>query len=129
MKQFKNYDREFKSAKITHPEQIRQLEMDAEDPAYDAWPFPMPVLAANGREVDEAVYGVDCRDWQKFRVSLKGLPTRVKIMRLTRRWIVNEQHRTSLSLREYCVEQVRMQNYIGALRRGGLLDRGYRVVK
>ena len=58
-------------------------------------------------------------DWQRFRRSLKGLQTKVKLQRL------------ELYLTQGVTEarQIRVDNYINALKRGGFLNMDLEIVK
>lgn len=59
-------------------------------------------------------------DWQKVRLSLKGLPTHEKLGILHaywKKWYVGH----------YCVAEIQVGNYLGALRRGGQLDSQNRI--
>lgn len=58
--------------------------------------------------------------WQRFRESLKGLPTEDKLDKLD--WWLQE-HRGSRKA------DVQVSNYINALRRGGQLDYANRVTE
>lgn len=80
------------------------------------WTYP--VRQWSQQEVKEAVYEADgYEDWQKFRVSLKGQSTQVKLHRLAAR----RQAATQMSPRNRTLEMCRIDNYIGALKRGGQL--------
>lgn len=63
------------------------------------------------RRVAEAV---DDEDWQRFRVSLKGLPTAEKLRRLRLAYLerYNEEE----------VMRIRVDNYLKALARGGQVE-------
>jgi len=79
-----------------------------------------------------AVYEAPGADeWQKFRVSLKGLTTREKLYALMWYWEVHiavgaGSHK---SPEDWSREIIRVNNYLGALKRGGQLDSALRVVK
>lgn len=76
-----------------------------------------------------AVYEApDTEEWQKFRVSLKGLSTREKLFCLGWYW---DYHVSPSILRTYTVrfELIRVNNYLGALKRSGHLDSNLKVVK
>lgn len=77
-------------------------------------------------EVQTAVYGVpSSEEWQKFRVSLKGLTTKEKLYCLMWRWIHHSHYQEPM---EKYHELVRIQNYLGALVRGGQLSDDWRIV-
>jgi hypothetical protein len=70
-------------------------------------------------------------EWQQFRVSLKGLTTREKIYALLWYWDahVAPGAGASISVEAWSREIIRVNNYLGALKRGGQLDSALRVVK
>lgn len=95
-------------------------------------------VAHTNKDIRYAVYeGIGFEDWQKFRVSLKGCSTAMKLARLEWRWhyfteycgecdaagklIVSEELRN--------LEHIRIDNYIYALRRGGQLDAEFCIAK
>jgi hypothetical protein len=69
----------------------------------------------------------DFLEWQVFRVGLKGLPTKHKLYRLNELWENSLGERSTLQ----AGMSIRIDNYIGALVRGGLLsnDGKYTVLK
>jgi hypothetical protein len=92
----------------------------------DKW---IPELYRPGR--DEIQFAVDSREWQEFRLSLKGLPTEVKLDRLHH--YLYTQGRSSGSQQEDdeadLKREIRVANYLAALRRGGLLNIHNEVVR
>lgn len=58
--------------------------------------------------------------WQKFRLSLKGIPTEQKLDKLKEWQADHEWDRYS---------RVQVQNYVNALKRGGQLDMFGHVLK
>jgi len=64
---------------------------------------------ATHQQIDKAV---SSDDWQKFRVSLKGLSTSTKLQKLSN-WVVKKHNSKRAKLQA--------SNYRGALRRGGQL--------
>ena len=76
--------------------------------------WPHEVCSVTVSEIREAI---EDPDWQSFRLSLKGIPTTDKLIRLDR------YRKTGFNR----VVQVRIDNYINALKRGGQLDTGGRV--
>lgn len=83
-------------------------------------------------EIREAVYfGEGFENWQKFRVSLKGFSTMVKLARLHYRyfWMDNCHKIEEISDTQAKLEIVRIDNYLNALKRGGQLGRFWEVVK
>lgn len=77
--------------------------------------------------VADAVYTSEgAPEWQRFRVALKGLETWEKLAFLEARWDIYVKDDIMSS---QAVERIRINNYIGALRRGGQLDDKFNVVK
>lgn len=79
------------------------------------WPHSVEPIGA--QEITR--YCVNDPEWQKFRLSLKGLPTTEKLDKLDAWYGLPSQasRRT----------RVQVDNYINALRRGGQLDLGNNV--
>lgn len=144
-KDFKDYDRAFSAEDIKEcrrkylvkdvdTKQLATLD-DIEGIRFWAHGYVQP----DQRDVQYAVYTAESHmDWQLFRVSLKGLSTKHKLKMLYNRWA-----RFMCDLFDYgmfsrnaesewdrrALEWVRINNYIGALRRGGQLDARLQVVK
>lgn len=72
-------------------------------------------------------------DWQRFRVSLKGLTTPEKLFCLSWWWcrrVAGREMISDSSVNKYTeINKIRVNNYLGALKRGGQLDKDLRVVK
>ena len=66
-------------------------------------------------EVSEIKPAISDPEWQRFRLSLKGLSTETKLERLAQ-WPIRDRQ-----------DQVRVWNYLNALKRGGQLDLDGRV--
>jgi hypothetical protein len=70
--------------------------------------------------------------WQRFRLSLKGLPTHEKLRKLELWWDEltdgNFTHESQMATLKKIVE-VQVGNYLGALRRGGQLDADNQIRK
>ncbi len=121
-KEFKNWDKVFSKEEIAecrkkyiHPTEALEWVKDYKQP--------------NADEVRWAVYeGPGHREWQLFRVSLKGLSTSDKLYGLKRYFdsIMHNLQRTEEE-QQLCV--IRVNNYVGALRRGGLLNADFEIVK
>lgn len=76
-------------------------------------------------QIADAVYTSDGHEeWQRFRVAMKGLSTEDKLAFLEARWDIYVKDNI-MDTRE--VESIRINNYIGALRRGGQLDDKFHV--
>jgi hypothetical protein len=92
---------------------------------------PRRGVTAGSRRIAEAV---DNEEWQKFRVSLKGLSTVQKIAKLEWYWFDYYLHSDEVprDMRDWhgesfditCDVCVRIDNYIKALARGGQLWAG-----
>lgn len=124
-KEFKDFDKEFAMFKRTlmfWEEKIQQPwpELAAFSHQFDSW--KMPVESWTQEQVKTAVYEcADSLEWQKFRVSLKGFSTREKLVRLA-------YYRQYKGL--YNQVKCRVDNYIGALVRGGCLKPDtYEIIK
>lgn len=74
------------------------------------WPEEIGTLGT-----DEIKPAISCPVWQRFRLSLKGLATEEKLERLAQ-WPIRDR-----------ADQVRVWNYLNALKRGGQLDLQGRV--
>ena len=69
--------------------------------------------------------------WQILRIRLKGKPTHTKLQMLQDYWCMNQFNRVRGKGRfesSWAVE-VQVGNYLGALRRGGQLDKNNQVRK
>jgi hypothetical protein len=84
---------------------------------------PRQGVTASSRRIAQAV---DDEEWQKFRVSLKGKPTWVKLEKLRQYWHGNLHGHVVREPRDYadCDFCIRVDNYIKALCRGGQLQSG-----
>lgn len=69
-------------------------------------------------------YESDAEDWQRFRVSLKGLTTREKLYCLMHTWLECVDKDLPTRFRA----EVRINNYLGALVRGGQLNGKLEVI-
>ena len=116
-KEFKEYDKMFKTGKDSD---LSQVELE-EAKKITKWEFM--VQHHTMQTVREAVYLMeDHMDWQEFRVSLKGQSTHVKLYRLAKRYRVAQK----LGIWQ---DIVRVDNYIGALKRGGQLNMNLEIMK
>lgn len=90
------------------------------------WPFQ--VMPYTTSEVTE--FCVRDQEWQKFRLTLKGVPTFKKLEMLNMRRDANIKA-NSHKLEVYVDRrhQVQIDNYINALKRGGQLNMDLEVVK
>lgn len=124
MKLFKTYEHQFKDAFRT-PDEIRALDQ-AGSMAIEGWAHS--VRCWTTEQVRYAAYSApDFEQWQRFRISLKGLTTRAKLLCLAQRVIskvISEPDQIVVEL-EWC----RIDNYINSMRRGGQLDSDYKVIR
>ena len=96
----------------------------------DRWPFVGP---AGFDHATVKRYCVDTShkevaEWQRVRLSMKGVPTHEKLGILKAWWDKHEKRACGGTVEDYfyyCFVQV--YNYLGALRRGGQLDANNRV--
>lgn len=120
-KEFKEYDKKFSRLTATALSTIEKTEgvVDSERIARcNRWPHE--VRDWDQDTVQYAVYQAPrAEEWQMFRVSLKGLDTKTKLFCLD--WYL--EHST------YEFTPVRVDNYIGALVRGGQLNCRLEVVR
>lgn len=99
----------------------------------DSWPYLDKFTEDYSQSsIRFAVYeAAGAEDWQKFRVSLKGLTTREKIYALGWYWDTHIAPGAGAykSVNEWSHQVMRINNYLGALKRGGQLDSQLRVIK
>jgi hypothetical protein len=122
---FKDYNKKFSKEQIGACRQrwLYNGSSHAERMSYTSW--PLTVLRWAQWQVQEAVYLTDDHEeWQLFRVSMKGLSTSEKLYMLHNRYITLD-----LDNNQNWVDHCRIDNYIGALVRGGQLDSNYKVLK
>lgn len=70
--------------------------------------------------IDIIKYAVNNYEWQQFRLSLKGISTFDKLTELSK-WLT--QHDDSHEA------QVQVDNYLGALKRGGQISADGKILK
>lgn len=90
------------------------------------------VYAYSHDQVKAAVYlADDAETWQWYRVSLKGWSTKIKLYRLYRYLTraANAWHDDRISLEQFTIEKIRVANYLGALVRGGQIDKDGFILK
>lgn len=131
-KEFKEWDKKFSASQIRAERdrwgaKIRQIHItrDRWDMIVDSWVQSF---------VQQCVYHeADVANWQLFRVSLKGLETWEKLTRLKvwyHEYCFLRSTETEEQLRQWKVNKCRIDNYIGALVRGGQLSTlDYKVLK
>lgn len=83
----------------------------------ESWSYP---------QVEFAIYNApDALNWQLFRVSMKRLDTYEKLAML---YSYYQGEFEGQPLEKQAIEKCRIDNYILALRRGGLLNQNYEVI-
>lgn len=123
--EFKDFDKKYAymlKEGVATPEELRMIEI--KDCSY--WPAIYGRnLTCSQDHIRRCVYEYEgAEEWQRFRVGLKAVNTRVKILRLER--VCTGAIRIPGG---DVLNRIRVVNYIGALRRGGQLDANFRVVK
>jgi len=149
-KEFKDFDDTYRKlmGKVLAGENGITLQIRAKE--IEGWDYADEIVLWSNKEIREAVYESATADaWQQFRVSLKGFSTAMKLARLENRYLAIREkvraayekadgERKMLALWEVYTESLaveeirekcRIDNYIGALRRGGQLDAGFRIRK
>jgi hypothetical protein len=86
-----------------------------------AWPYPNRIEKGYSPDMVRAFCMQD-PEWQKLRISMKGIPTHEKLVKLRSWW---HTHAREAALRT----EVQVGNYLGALRRGGQLNDDNQVRK
>lgn len=129
--EYKRYDRMYKPLMGTALKTIEKVkgkipkehinEFDCWDPA--VWG---PYETYSQEKVNWAVYNAEgFEEWQKFRVSLKGHSTKEKLFCLASYYA----NHLGKSDREEDLMKIRVNNYLGALIRGGLLNSNLVVIR
>lgn len=137
-KEYKTYDKKYRSLmKTNYSTEACIEEMLFESKFITGWKYLDALLYTwNAEAIRLAVYLIEepridkkftAEEWQKFRVSLKGQSTWMKLARLKERYERNVLVNTQPTIRN--IERIRICNYISALRRGGYLDSNYEVVR
>lgn len=128
MKEFKEFDKKYSASKG----KLMGYELSMQRSGnfdirraviFTGWGYA--VGQYTNEEIRHAVYFAEgAEDWQEFRVSQKGFSTKEKLYRLEKRWLHYCSGETSYPNQEVLskLEQLRINNYIGALVRGGQLS-------
>ena len=128
-KAFKEWDKQFKAAELRIERQI-WLGNDRITGLEDRW--INKVESWDMKFIRFCVYEADdVENWQRFRVALKGLSTHEKLLMLRRRFekYKDSIHVTSQGYPFARVEKCRVDNYLGALVRGGQLNSDHEIVR
>lgn len=126
-KRFKEYDKKYKEYEATFfdYEGLSWNTVHTITDEIKGWEWPIDSYTVEYTEF--AVYhAATHEDWQKFRVSLKGCSTQLKILRLEKRLF---RANALECIAEEKLEHCRIANYIRALRRVGILNSSYRIVQ
>jgi len=108
---FRDYNNMFTKEQLQHT-RAKWLDQYFSPDDYTGWPFTVGTWSQ--KEIQYAVYEAEgFLEWQEFRVSMKGCTTHEKLYMLDR-WLF-VKGRTSW------LQKCRVDNYIGALVRGGQL--------
>lgn len=123
VQEFKAYDKKYAAfkGKLMDYETHADSGLDMDDAqGIQAW--TIEVGKYSNAEIRAAVYfDKTAEEWQKFRVSQKGFDTRQKLYRLAYRLFYFE------NTEQYAIEKLRVDNYLGALVRGGQLSTDLKV--
>ncbi len=124
-KEFKFYDVKFADMKRTDAMEPKEDQEMAN--LIKVW--RVPVESWIMQDVRHAVYEApDYLEWQKFRVSMKGQSTGMKLFRLGMYWAsARATHGEGSVSRK--IFKIRVDNYIGALVRGGQLNSKLEIVR
>lgn len=132
-KEFKHFDKKYAHLAGTALKAIEAFygsiaHSDVE--AIDCWPYITRYETVDHAKVAWAVYeSPGAEEWQKFRVSLKGLSTKEKLYCLGDYWDRHIAPGASAYPHkdDWNLQIIRVNNYIGALIRGGQLDSNLNV--
>ncbi len=121
-KEFKDYDKKYeylKGTAIAYIELLGGRILRSDIDTITRW--ELPVRRYSNDAIRQAVYfAEDASWWQQFRVRLKGLNTKEKLYCLA--WYLAHEDDSELA-------NIRVSNYLGALKRGGQLNDKYEVVR
>jgi len=132
-KRFLEWNDKFSQAEIDACRRLWMSHYSGE--TYVKWNYM--IFKWSHEAVHAAVYlSNDTAEWQLFRVSMKGLTTHEKLWMLEQRMqrkIVGINIGMFVNQMDYAAardkEQCRIDNYLGALVRGGQLSKTYEVVR
>jgi hypothetical protein len=132
VKKFKEWEKRF-SSKELNAEALRWIKryIELERMGTTFGPITKWDLCVNSWTQGEIQYAVyyapDVADWQRFRVAMKGQKTVDKI-KMLRAYFVDRVFYCSTT-EQMKIDGCRIDNYIGALRRGGQLNEKMEVVR
>ena len=130
--EFKNYDKvyaEYRGRGLEYCGVKLQGTLDLIERTCNYWPYRDRFTEDYSQtSIRNAVYfALKASEWQKFRVSLKGLNTKQKIFCLVWWWDIYVDGESIATNNQYDI--IRVNNYLGALKRAGLLDSNLNVCK
>lgn len=128
-KEFKDYDKKYAKYQCTilAEEPVTEEELQREALMMTHWPYRV-ASTWGPTTIRHAVYlALSAEEWQKFRVSMKGMNTHQKLYRLKKRYDTRVLNAVAKTI-EWDYERCRIDNYIGALVRGGKLNRQLEIV-
>jgi hypothetical protein len=135
---FKAYDAKYRRVAGTALNTVKHLlaldgitadEIDEAVGTIVGWPHMAEFTEDYSREqIAYAVYeSLEADHWQKFRVSLKGLSTKEKIYCLGWYWVTEVINEIDDEPKRRNI--IRVNNYLGALKRGGQLNGELIIIK
>lgn len=137
-KEFKDFDKAFSKARIANCRKkwlYDNVKDISEVQCIKKWRHVTDSLmyqTYTASEIRIAVYfsqhkHVPAVDWQLFRVSMKGLTTQEKLFALEQRLKALDEY--MIGIDGVRLEECRIYNYLGALIRGGQLNKDYEIVR
>src|SRR3954463_2161087 len=113
-KEFKDWDKVFKKDEISECRHLWLGAMDVwADKVIIKWHHASIICVWTNAEIRHCVYEAEAfRDWQLFRVSMKGLTTAQKLYMLGARYKMYVEDET-LGYARCKIEQCRIDNYVG----------------
>lgn len=124
--EFKDFDKMFTGRQIglCRAQWLRGFDHQAEP--ITKWEIPLSTW--DNDTIRNAVYFAEgFEEWQLFRVSMKGLTTEEKLYMCSQRY--NGLDRQHIGDAKFAIEKCRIDNYILALKRGGLLNAKLEIVR
>lgn len=134
-KEFLDWNTKFSSAQIAacRTKWLRRGASHEDVMSYSKW--PEKVSSWDQEFIQQCTYHVSTApEWQLFRVSMKGLTTYEKLYMLHNRFAELVASRASATpsgpeWAYYKIEKCRIDNYLGALVRGGQLNSQHEVMR
>lgn len=130
---FEHFNLKYRLLQRTDAYEDEETQLAAK--AFDSW--GIEVQSWPTHYISTAVYGIPdetnvsrgtVEQWQRFRVSMKGQSTQMKLCRLNALYM--EQCYRREAQVDWSVWKCRIDNYIGALVRGGMLEaRTFKVLR